>query len=154
MTICYFWASKFRKKSNNSLAKSCKPYVSHGRISHTSCQLQRILSLYRSTVKKHFKEISMRIFCHIFVVQHPKFFKSMSRGQILDRSWDKSLKFSPCYSLSPLQTDFTPPALLSKRRLKTDWQWKHCIRKPKSEDSQDCAQNPQGNWPFMNSASA
>ncbi len=31
-------------------------------------------------------------------------------GRILRRNWDKSLKsFPPCYSQSPLLTDFTPP---------------------------------------------
>jgi hypothetical protein len=33
-----------------------------------------------------------------------------NRGRILGRNWDKSLKsFPPCYSQSPLLTDFTPP---------------------------------------------
>ncbi len=33
-----------------------------------------------------------------------------SRGRILGRNWGKSLKsFPPCYSQSPLLTDFTPP---------------------------------------------
>jgi hypothetical protein len=32
------------------------------------------------------------------------------RGRILERYWDKSLNsFPPCYSQSPLQTDFTSP---------------------------------------------
>ncbi len=33
-----------------------------------------------------------------------------SRGRILRRTWDKSLKsFPPCYSKSPLLADFNPP---------------------------------------------
>ncbi len=42
-----------------------------------------------------------------------------TRGRILGRNWGKSLQsFSPCYSHSPLITDFTPPPPLSKSGLK------------------------------------
>ncbi len=45
------------------------------------------------------------------------FEKTISRGRILERIWDKSLKsFPPCYSQSPLLTDSHPP--LSKSGLK------------------------------------
>ncbi len=40
-------------------------------------------------------------------------FNLASRGRILERNHNKSLKnFSPCYSQSPLLTDFTPPPLI------------------------------------------
>ncbi len=43
----------------------------------------------------------------------------LNRGRILGRNWDKSLKsFPPCYSQSPLLTDFTPHPPLSKSGLK------------------------------------
>jgi hypothetical protein len=38
-----------------------------------------------------------------------------SRGRILGRNWDKSLKsFLPCFSQSPLIADSTPPPLEKK----------------------------------------
>jgi hypothetical protein len=43
-----------------------------------------------------------------------------SEAEFLGRKWDKSLKsFPPCYSQSPLLTDFTPPPP-SKRGLKIE----------------------------------
>jgi hypothetical protein len=42
--------------------------------------------------------------------------KSLAGGRILERNWDKSLKsFLPCYSQSPLLTDFTPPSPLEQK---------------------------------------
>jgi hypothetical protein len=46
----------------------------------------------------------------------------LERSRILGRNWDKSLKsFHPCYSQSPLLTDFTapPPPPLRKKWLET-----------------------------------
>jgi hypothetical protein len=61
-----------------------------------------------------------------------------SRGRILGRNWDKSLtSFPPCYSQSPLLTDFTSP---------TPW----------SEVARNILYgnlNSQRNCAFMNSAS-
>ena len=72
-----------------------------------------------------------------------------ARGQILGRNWDKSLKsFPPCYSQSPLLTDFTPP------EKKVVCNVNIVYGNLKSENSQDYAQKPQGNCTFMNSASA
>ncbi len=49
-----------------------------------------------------------------------------NRGRILGRNWDKSLKsFPPCYSQSPLQTDFTPPYPLEQTGLQCkNYTWK------------------------------
>jgi hypothetical protein len=53
--------------------------------------------------------------CHPIYVLKP--YQNISRGRILGRNWDKSLKsFPPCNSQSPLLTDFTPPSPLSKQR--------------------------------------
>jgi hypothetical protein len=53
-------------------------------------------------------------------ITRTQFYKSqctVRRGRILGRNWDKSLKsFLPCYSHSPLLTDFTTP--LNKSDLK------------------------------------
>jgi hypothetical protein len=69
------------------------------------------------------------------------------RGRILRRNWDKSLtSFPPCYSQSPLLTDFTPPPFLSKSGLKL-------VCNVKSEIYQGYAQKPQRNCTFMNLAS-
>ncbi len=44
---------------------------------------------------------------------------TLYRGRILRRSWDKSLEsFPPCYSQSPLLTDFNPPPPPKKSELK------------------------------------
>ncbi len=45
---------------------------------------------------------------------------TLYRGRILGRNWDKSLKsLPPCYSQSPLLTNFTPPSPWSK----VVWNW-------------------------------
>ncbi len=71
-----------------------------------------------------------------------------TRGRILGRNWDKSLKsFPPSYSQSPLLTDFTPPLP------PTFWAKVVLNGNLKSENSQDDAQKPQRNFTFVNSAS-
>jgi hypothetical protein len=74
----------------------------------------------------------------------------VERGLILGRNWDKGLKnFPPCFSQSPLLTDFPPPPLPpSKRGLELV-----CNGKIVNGNSQDYAQKPQRNFTFMNSAS-
>jgi hypothetical protein len=77
-------------------------------------------------------------------------------GQILGRNWEKSLtSFPPCYSQSPLQTDFTPPSPppLSKSGFKLVCNVNIVNGNFKSENSQDYAQKPEPNYTFMNSAS-
>ncbi len=78
-----------------------------------------------------------------------------SRGQILGRNLDKFLRvFPPCYSQSPLLTDFNlSPSPLSKCRWKLVCNANIVHRNYKSENSQDYAQRPQRNCTFMNSAS-
>jgi hypothetical protein len=68
-------------------------------------------------------------------------------------TWDKSLQsFHPCYSQSPLQTDFTPPP-------PSKCGWKLILNvnieygNLKSENSKDYAHKPQWNCTFMNSPS-
>jgi hypothetical protein len=82
---------------------------------------------------------------------------SGTRGRILGRNWEKSLKsFSPCYSnsQSPQLTDFTPsPPPLSKSGLKLVCNVNIVYGNLNSENSQDYAQKPQRNCTFMNSAS-
>ncbi len=77
------------------------------------------------------------------------------RGRILGRNWDKSLKsFPPCYSQSPLPTDFTPlPHSLEQKWLKLVCNVNIVHGSLKAENSQDYAQKPQQNCTFMNSAS-
>ncbi len=66
---------------------------------------------------------------------------------------NKSLgSFPPCFSQSPLLTDFTPPPL-SISSLKLVYNVNIVYRNLKSENSQDYAQKPQRNYKFMNSAS-
>ncbi len=78
---------------------------------------------------------------------------SVQRGRILGRNWDKSLKsFPPCYSLSPLITDFTLPPL-SKSGLKLVCNVNIVYGNFKSKDCQDYSQKPQWNCMFMNSTS-
>jgi hypothetical protein len=61
-----------------------------------------------------------------------------SRGQILGRNWDKSPKsFPPCYSQSPLLTDFIPLPSLSKTGLKLVCNVNIVYRNLKSENSQE-----------------
>ncbi len=60
--------------------------------------------------------------------------------------------FPPCYSQSPLQTDFTLPCL-EKSGLKLVCNVNILHRILNSDNSQDYAQKPQGNCTFMNSAS-
>ncbi len=75
------------------------------------------------------------------------------RGRILGRNGDKSLKsFPPCYSLSSLLTDFTPPSPWSKIGLKLVCKVNFVHENLKSENSQDFGQKPQRNSTFMNSA--
>jgi hypothetical protein len=80
-----------------------------------------------------------------------------TRGQILGRNWDKSLKsVPPCFLQSPLQTDFnplTPPPPLEQKLFETGLQVNIVHGNLKSENSQDYAQKPQRNCAFMNSAS-
>ncbi len=54
-------------------------------------------------------------------------------GNQRPNSWDKSLKsFPPCYSQSPLLTDFIPPAPPPQQKwFETGLYCKHCIWKPK-----------------------
>ncbi len=78
-----------------------------------------------------------------------------SRGRILGRNRDKSLKsFPPCHSKSQssLITDFTPP-YLSKSGLKLVCNVNIVFGNLTSEDSQDYAQKSQRNFASMNSAS-
>ncbi len=50
-----------------------------------------------------------------------------SWGRILGRNWDKSLKsFPPCYSQSPLLTDFTP---LEQKWFEAGLWYKNCVQK-------------------------
>ncbi len=59
---------------------------------------------------------------------------TVSRGRILGRNWNKNLKsFPPCYSQSPLLTDFThPPPLKSGFKLvcKKVWELSDYAQKP------------------------
>ncbi len=74
------------------------------------------------------------------------FFTTPERGgRILGCDWDKSLKiFPPCYSQSPLLTDFTiPPLPLSRSDLRLVCNVNIVNGKQKSENSQDYAQKPQ-----------
>ncbi len=59
----------------------------------------------------------------------------------------------PCYSQSPLLTDFTPPSPLSKSALKLVCNVNIVYENHKSENSQDYAQKPHRNCMFMNLAS-
>ncbi len=77
-------------------------------------------------------------------------------GRILGRNWDKSLKsVPPCYSQSPLLTEFSPPPSLEKKWFETGLYNNVNIvyANLKSENSQDYAQKPQRNCTFTNSAS-
>ncbi len=80
---------------------------------------------------------------------------STVRGWILGRNWNKSLKsFSPCYSQSPLLTEFYPPPPPSKSGLKlVCCNVNFVYGNLKSENFQDFAQKPQQNCTFMNLAS-
>jgi hypothetical protein len=76
------------------------------------------------------------------------------RDRILGRNWDKSLKrIPPCYSQSPLLTDFTPLSF-GKSGLKLVCNVNIVYGNLKYENTQDYAQKPQRNCTFMNSASA
>ncbi len=81
---------------------------------------------------------------------------TIHRGRILGRNWDKSLKsFPPCYSQSPLVTDFIPPPP-SKSGLKLVCYVNVVYGNLKSENSKDYTprkQKPQRNCTFMNPAS-
>ncbi len=73
------------------------------------------------------------------------------RGRILRRNWDNSFKsFPPCYSQSPLLTDYPPPPSKSGLKLVSNINIVH--GNLKSENSQDYAQKSQRNSTFMNSA--
>ncbi len=51
------------------------------------------------------------------------------RSRILGRIWDKSLQsFPPCYSQSPLLTDYTPPP--PQKWFENGFYCKHYLRKP------------------------
>ncbi len=55
-----------------------------------------------------------------------KIFLNVYWGRILERNWDKSLKsFPPCYSQSPLRTDFIPP---EQKWFETCMKCKHCVQ--------------------------
>jgi hypothetical protein len=72
-------------------------------------------------------------------------YKGEARGRILEHNWDKSLQsFPPCYSQSPLLTDFIPLPL-SKSGLKLVCNVNIVCGNLKSENSQDYAQKPQQN---------
>ncbi len=75
-----------------------------------------------------FAEISVPLFFRKTFQWRPL----LSRGRILGRNWDKSLKSLPsCYSQSPLLKDFTPPPpLLEQKWFETGLRCKHYIRKP------------------------
>jgi hypothetical protein len=76
------------------------------------------------------------------------------RGRILGRNGDKSLKnFPPCYSLSSLLIDSTPPSPWSKIGLKLVCKVNIVHGSLKSENFQDYAQKPQRNSTTMNPAS-
>jgi hypothetical protein len=62
------------------------------------------------------------------------------------------MSFPPCYLQLPLLTNFTPPSP-SKSGLKKVCIVNNVYGNLKSENSQDYARKPQGNWTFMNSAS-
>jgi hypothetical protein len=80
----------------------------------------------------------------VYAVQRPNSWKQL--GQ-------KSYEFSPFFSQSPLQTDFSPtPPPLSKNGLKLACNV-NTVHGNKSENSQDYAQKPQRHCDFMNSAS-
>jgi hypothetical protein len=86
------------------------------------------------------------------------YFCFITRGWILGRSWDNSLKsFPPCYSQLPLLTDFTPlptsPPHLRKSGLKLVCNVNIVHGNLNSVDSQDYAQKPQQICMFMNTAS-
>jgi hypothetical protein len=78
-----------------------------------------------------------------------------SRGRILGRNRDKNLKsFPPCYSQSPLLTDFTPPPpSLSKSALKLVCNGNIVYGNLKAGNSQDYDQKTQRNCTLINSAS-
>ncbi len=87
----------------------------------TCLYIQGHLGLQYS-IHKHTIHIYM-YFLHIYL---------FSRGRILGRNWDKSLKSFPlCYSQPPLLTDFTPPTR-AKCGLKLVWNvnnvWRPQIR--------------------------
>ncbi len=64
------------------------------------------------------------------------------------------MSFPPCYSQSPLLTDFTPPPPpLNKSGLKLVYNVNFVYGNLKSENSQDYAQKPQRNCTLMNSVS-
>jgi hypothetical protein len=68
---------------------------------------------------------------NFYTIEHnPQRLKGKSsKGRILGRHWFKSPKsFPPCYSLSPLLTDFTPS--LEQKWFETGLYCRHCIRKP------------------------
>ncbi len=89
------------------------------------------------------------IFCSIFLCTTG--ISCQSWGRILGRNWYENLKsFPPCYSQSPLLTDFTPPP--PKNGLKLVCNVNIVYGNLKSENSEDYAQKPQRNCVFTNSA--
>jgi hypothetical protein len=94
-------------------------------------------------------------------------FPFQGRGQILGRNPDESLKnFPPCYLQSPLQLCLEISFTSNSRNLLQIIQFStiqllytvkdkggNPNRNLKPENSQDCAQRPQRNCTFMNSAS-
>ncbi len=79
----------------------------------------------------------------------------VTRGRILGRNWDKSLKsIPPCCLQSTLLTGFTLTPFEKKWfELKLVCNVNIVYGNLKSENSQDYAQKPQQNFMFMNSAS-
>ncbi len=85
-----------------------------------------------------------------------RYSQNQFRCRILGSNWDKSLKScSLCYSQSHLLPDFTPLPRLpwEKRGLKLVCIVNIVYGNLKFDHFQDYAQEPQRNWPFMNSAS-
>jgi hypothetical protein len=79
--------------------------------------------------------------CSVAILHQANIF--LFRGRILGRNWDKSLQsVPPCYSQSPLITDFTPPSPPppNKSGLKLVCNVKNVYGNLKSENSQDYAQ--------------
>jgi hypothetical protein len=82
-----------------------------------SCSLYNAVEdLLTSCVSSVFWTIHCRYYedVRVYIIM-----KIETRGRILGRNWDKSLKsFPPCYSQSPLPTDFTLPPWA-----KVVWNW-------------------------------
>ncbi len=124
---------------------------------HLSCFFHRLPAplncslCYLPEPAPHIACYSHKVCCHSHL--------ALSRGRILGRNWDKSLKsFPPCYCTGTSTNGFYPPPPPhppppSKSGLKLICNVNIVYLNLRSETSQDCAKKPQRNSTFMNSTS-